>query len=341
MNESNCTIDGLIHSIRIIKLILPIVALLSCIGAISLFLYYQFYRSFNYRLILYLLLSHVVHAIINCLQLFYIWEVVEVPSDIGSDGFCLSLALMKVYCMWNVELTTAVMIVEVFLMIMFSYELQNEELVLLSICFYFPMIAAIIPLGTNYYGSDRFHSCGFTILNDCDYSLTEIIEDYIFGMIVAMICIVMITTAMCSLVYHYVTLRFTDRAPDEDDPMRKQAKRKYLAAFKQTLPFAMYPILSFVSFVMYCIHLMAPTATTFDFISLIVSGSVGTLSATVFFIHVYLLGSTRRNVFKYHRRGFKSVATINEEQRFATEGSMTWTHFTRTEMPPETCIESQ
>ena len=341
MNEGNCTIDGLIHSIRIIKLILPIVSLLSCIGAISLFIYYQFYRSFNYRLILYLLLSHLVKAVINCLQLFYIWGVSEVPNDIASDSFCLSLALMNVYCIWNVELTTAVIIVEVFLMIVFSYELQNEELVLLSICFYFPMLAAVVPLGPNSYGTDRFHSCGFKIHNDCDYSITEIIEDYVFGMIIAFICIVMITTAMCSLVYHYVRLRSTDRTPDEDDSMHKQAKRKYLAAFKQTLPFAMYPILSFVSFVLYCIHLITHTATTFDFISLIVAGSVGSLSAAVFFIHVYLLGSTRRNVFKYHRRGFKSVAVINEGQRFATEGSMTWTNFTHTEMPPETCIESQ
>lgn len=252
----------------------------------------------------------------------------------------MNVAFMKVYCSWNVELSTAIIIVEVFFMIMFSYELRKEELLLFIVCFFFPVIAASIPWTTGSYGPSRFHTCGFKVDNDCDDPMVETIDDYISGTIITCICISAITVAMLRLAYRYLRLRFTNNAPGEHNLLDKRV-RKYQNALKQTLPFAIYPVVSLVTLVIYYIRLITHRQGMLEYISLFVTGCTGAFSSGIFFVHVYLLGQERRNVFKYRRHIHKSVAAINEGQTLTSDRSMTWTHVTRTETPVESDMEGQ
>lgn len=88
MDRSNCTIDqSTLFNIHLIKSTLPILSLVTCISAIALLVHYKFYRSFNYRLILYLLLSHVLNATVNSFQVLFIWSVLDTSSKMERRVF--------------------------------------------------------------------------------------------------------------------------------------------------------------------------------------------------------------------------------------------------------------
>ena len=136
----NCTVKECIHSW--IDLGLSIPSVVTCVVAIAVMIYYKFYCSFNYRLILYLLISFLIKAIgtstLYTLHFFFEGDLSQ------NQAINFTINFIYWYVIWNIQLCIAFMTAEIFSMVIFSVELRKAEIPLTLACFILPLIGSIV-----------------------------------------------------------------------------------------------------------------------------------------------------------------------------------------------------
>ena len=203
MDKSNyCNIsNSTLLAVDIISSTFPIVSVIACALALVLIAYYKLHHSFNYRLVLYLLVSHFMNSVTNTLQVPFLWLKNDTNKEEDVFGLCVVVAYMKVYCTWSVALSTTIVIVEISLMIMRYYQLRIREGILIIICFFFPTLFAFIPLAGWSYGSTEYYICGFKH-SDCQTTNLEMYDEYMYVPITIISCIGMAAMGNSTLPPH-------------------------------------------------------------------------------------------------------------------------------------------
>ena len=325
VDEKNlCNINGsTLLIIDIVSSPMPIVSVVMCILALVLVAYYKLYRHFIYRLVLYLLLAHLVNSTNQVFQVPFLWLRKDVSGEDDAPVLCVAIAFMKVYATWSVVWSTAAVTMEISSMVLFDYQLRNGEHLLNIFSFFLPFVPAVIPLMGNAFGYSMYSTCGFK-LDKCRVSIIEILDDYISLTVITCVCIATMAMAIISLLYNCLRLKFGSSNQETQHLLRQDITTKYRSAVMETLIFAVYPIVSLISLIVRYLHLTTHEEGALDYVIQAVSGSAGAISSGTFFIHLYMLGSRKRNKLKYRPKVSKSVAPpVYDGQTFTTERTMT------------------
>ena len=340
----NCTLsNSTLFTTDLIRTILAIGSLPMCAVAILLMMYYRFYQSFNYRLILYLLISFVIDAMANSIQLPFVLSYSYTIKHQLFYDLCEAAGFLQVYCLWNIQLTVVFLTAEVFSMIVFSAELRQAEIPLTFACFSLPAIPAFVPLVKKPgYGLGQFHWCGFTMDRSSKKMSSDMYELVIPGMVLMGICVIAIATALSCLTYCSLRQHFRERDTEEQYYLLQENTRKrYKNALKEILPLSAYP--TAIHFLLLMCY-FTPMACTIGamYVYVIIYGSIGAVSSAIFFVHITILGRQRRNTFKNRSRATlpsNTMRPIHEGQRITAIGSITGTHVTDFDPLEESDVE--
>ena len=337
-------------NMELISSMLAILSLAMCIVAIATLIYYKFYRSFNYRLVLYLLISFFLDALTTCLVLSLTWYYYSKTAKLPfiEELICIVMYIVKFYCMWNMQLFVAFMIAEVFSMAIFSVELRKVEVPLVLACFVLPVIVLIFPV---YYERGFLSSCLPVIEENITatpaMNSTPPIVQYcvIPGIVVTGVCAIAIATAISHLAYRSLRCCASSSSSSEGESLLMSqyvVRKKYCNALRETLPFTLYPIVSqFVLLLLYLNVMLCELEVKYMFAFAVVS--MGSMASAIFFIHIKTLGRRKRNIFRNRSSvivtSTKRVKPINEGEAFASIGSITATNVTHFDPLGESDIE--
>ena len=304
--------------------------------------YYRFYRSFNYRLILYLLMSFVNDAVENSLELpFVLYHSYTVKHSYVYD-LCKLVGFLQVYCLWNIQLSVAFLTAEVFAMIVFFVELRKAEVPLTIACFSLPVAMAFIPLVKKPgYGYGQLLWCGFAADRNAKKLSSDMYQLDIPGMVLTGICVIATATAMLCLAYRGLQQHFQAKNTEGQHLLHVKAKKRYQNALKESIPLSAYPTANQFLFLMYYLTPMNCTITAM-YAYAIVYGSTGIVASAIFFVHVATLGRRRRNTFRNRSRvkvPSNTMHQVYEGQRITAIGSITGTHVTEFDPPGESDVD--
>ena len=331
--------------------LLAVLSLVMCVVAIATLAYYKFYRSFNYRLILYLLISFFLDAVTSCLVLLLAWNYYYHLPGVSSstktaklpfteEPVCIAMYVVKVYCMWNMQMFTMFMIAEVFSMAIFSVELQKVEVPLALACFVLPIAA---PISSAYYERRHLSSClSMTEENSTAAPVTNSAHPFVWycvipGMVITSICAIAIATAISRLAYG--SLRCCDSSSSNGNSEEEslltheyavRRKYQYRNALREMLPFTLYPIVAQLVLLLLYLAVMLCNLEV-EYMFAFTDVSMGSVASIIFFIHIKTLGRRKRNLFRNRSRTRTTsnrVKPINEGDKFVPVGSITATNVT-------------
>ena len=301
----NCTVEDC--TLLCIYYAMSTLSLVMCMVAIAVMIYYKFYRSFNYRLILYLLISFLINALIT---------MIGYTLGLLFDTIMHILDSMFLSSVWNIQLCIAFMTAEIFSMVIFSVELRKAEIPLTIACFTLPLVELVeIDLA----GKKK------------DFST----YNAILGMVVAGICAIATAITLIYLVYHGLRRHTTSNNNEEQHLLHaKHTRQRYQNALKESLPFIIYPAMILLWLLMYYIVIyktqLQSTNNFFEAYN-VFDASTGTISSVVFFVHIKIVGQRKRNAFRnrsHYTTSSHRMQEMNEGQRITVAGSVTATHVT-------------
>ena len=339
----NCTLsNSTLLTTNLIRVGLGLLSLPVCAGAIALVSYYRFYRSFNYRLILYLLVSFINDAVANSFELpFVLYHSYTIKHRFVYD-VCKFVGFLQVYSLWNIQFSVAFLTAEVFAMIVFSVELQKVEVPLTIACFSLPVAMAFIALVIKPgYGFGQLLWCGFAADRNDKKLSAEIFQLDIPGIILMGICVVATAMAMLCLARRSLQQHIQARNTEEQYLLHGNTRKKYQKALKESMPLSAYPTANQFLFLMYYFTPMNCTIAAM-YVYAIVYGSTGIVASAIFFVHVATLGRRRRNTFKSRSQvtlPSNTMHQIHEGQRITAIGSITGTHVTEFDPLEESDVE--
>ena len=279
--------------------------------AIAVMIYYKFYRSFNYRLILYLLISFIIKVLNNIIA-----YALLLLLDTDSSYFVTIIVIVNCMCSystWNIQLCFAFMTAEIFSMVVFSVELRKAEIPLTIACFTLPLVELVrlaIDLAKQLDSFSRYNT--------------------ILGMVVTGICAIATAITLICLAYHGLRRHSITNDNEEQHLLHQHTRQRYRNALKESLPFVIYPTVILLWLLLYYILIYNITGT----LSAVMKGlyaTTGFVSSIIFLIHIKILGQRRRNAFRnraHSRAPSHSMQEINEGQRITLAGSITATHVT-------------
>ena len=276
-------------------------------------IYYKFYRSFNYRLILYLLISIFLKELITLIA-----STLELLLDTDPSYFDTIMLIgnsMFWYSVWTIQLCIAFMTAEIFSMVIFSVELKKAEIPLTIACFTLPLVELI----------------GLHLAEQLD---NFFIYNAILGMVFAGTCAITIVITSIYLAYRGLRRRVIDNDNEEQHLLHAElARQRYRNALKESLPFFIYPAMILLWLLAYYVLVYTEQVIYALSVTLgILEANTGTISSIVFFIHIKILGQRRRSIFRnrsHNTAPSHSMQEIHESQRITIAGSVTATHVTR------------
>ena len=229
-------------------------------------------------------------------------------------------------------------------MVMFFVELRKAEVPLTLACFCLPLVVAIFPLVP---GADHLSWCTLNVTEQAVYSSAVHFIKYnmILGMATTGLCFVAIVTATLCLAYHSLRWHFS-RSSDEElsllqehDSLRERTKKRYQKALKESLPFAIYPIVCHFVLLIYYLDVVECHIKAMFYLFVFMHVSIGCTSSIIFFVHVAILGRRKRNKFRKKSSRVlvcgSKLQAIQDEDVFTSSGSMTWTNVTGSEPPTD------
>ena len=320
----NCEVDS--PALRCMGFALSILSLLMCTAAITAIVYYKFYRSFNYRLILYLLISFLIEAIFTSTA--YTKNLFIHADKCFEDLITPDMdKCMYWYTIWNIQLCLAFMTGQIFTMVIFSVELQMGEVALTLACFLLPVVGSAIAV----------HS-----------DLEEYVE--VLGLIVTGCCVVAIVVILFCLACRGLQRHAIGNNNEEQHLLHERSKRRYQNALKESLPFIIYPLIILIWLLTYYLTILdgsddktngsndktnrfndKNTEPFYMYIFFVLEANIGTVSSIVFFMHIKILGQRRRHTFRNRHcvaEPNSNLQQINEGQKMTAAGSVTATHVT-------------
>ena len=118
---------------------LAVASTILCVAAVILLVYKKLYKSFNYRLILYLLVASIINSVTDTLQMPFYWYCPEdLFSKPGRKNFCQTLGYLEIYCSWNLLLAISFINVEIFALFTYKHQLRKVEIPCTVTCFILP-----------------------------------------------------------------------------------------------------------------------------------------------------------------------------------------------------------
>ena len=120
-----------------------------CLTALVIMIYFRLYKWFNYRLVLYILVSVLIYSLIHFMQLPVAWYD---PASKALVGFCQFIAFSSEYIIWNLLLLTVFIIIQLFSLVICFKELKAMERYYVLFSCIFPLFFSWIPFVTNSYG---------------------------------------------------------------------------------------------------------------------------------------------------------------------------------------------
>ena len=329
-NSDNCHNSSKWHDaeVDIARASLSLASTILCAAAVILLVYSKYYRSFNYRLILYLLIANIISSLVDALQMPFYWYFPETSLTLPQRYFCHALGFLEVYASWNLLLTVSFLIVEIFTMISCGYALAKLEIPCTVACFGLPCIVSVVPFITGSFALVD-HYCGLRQYQDENCTYPDRIEEYIWfipGCVVAGINVTIITVALLILAYKRHQLKSLS-SPEREELIAKRFRETYSKALKETLPLVVYPTTVLVLLIIDSLNpINSDSRATFIFncISDELSGCMGGISAATFFVHYFvkLQRPTKRAASK-HSYGDHSQ-TINTTSTSTTVDSRTY-----------------
>ena len=340
---SNCTFSNstLLDVVHLLGAVLSMLSLIMCIVAIAILVHYKLYRLFNYRLILYLIVSFLIKSTSNSLELPFFWNQPYLMKHQYTYNLCQAVGFIGMYSFWSMQLCIAFMTAEIFSMIIFSADLRKVELPLTLACFSLPIPIAIVAIvQQTTFGLGKYFWCVGIVNNHGTTFWTDFYKFVLPTMIIMGICTISIATAMFWLACRAFQWIFISNNDDDRYLLHSQA-RKYKKALKETLPFSIYPIvLQLVLFLFYLQLMQCKKGVLY--VHTFIVGSIGSIASTIFFVHMKALGRHRRNIFRNRSPTLvpsERVEPINEGQTFTAIGSVTGTHITDFDPLTESNVE--
>lgn len=142
--------------------------------AIAALYYYKLYYSFNYRLVLYLLLAITFELIIQIMNFFVTaWYN---PQTLIIIDYCKVLAVSHTYALWIIAMFTLIFIAEVLSMITCFIQLRRLEVPFVASSLFLPLAFVWVPLITDSFGP-LYYECWIPVQHEnCTYIRVNVIE---------------------------------------------------------------------------------------------------------------------------------------------------------------------
>ena len=252
---------------------LALASAILCVAAVVLLVYSKLYRSFHYRLILYLLIANIINCLFDALQMLFFRHDNESSLSQAQKCFCYALSYLEVYTSWNLLLTVSFIIVEIFTMINYSYTLVKLEIPCAVACFGLPCFVSVVPFITGSFALVD-HYCGLRQYKDGNCSDHDSIEKYIWfipGLVVALMNVTLIIAAVLRLAYKLHQMK----------SLNTQTTVLVLVIF-------VYPIAVLVLVIIESLHRMDSNSHAIFILNCIfhvLLGCMGAIIAGIFFIH--------------------------------------------------------
>ena len=310
-DSSSLTID-------IISTTFPIVSVVTCALALVLIAYYKLHHSFNYRLVLYLLVAHLMNSITDTLQISFLW----LKGDIGIvlPDLCVAVAYMKVYCSLSVVFSTTAVMVEILSITMCYNQQRTRENILIFLCFFLPHLDGIIVFATGYYGSNKSYTCGIKLaVDNCQ---TTLLVRYMYSECISIYMVAFVAIALFYLIYDYMYVRLKQTCTDWEEQHLSNQHITAKDAPKETLPFVVYPTISLATLLIYYLHFLQQDVGTLDYVTALIGGSAGAICSGAFIIHLCTMGAKKRNAMKCSQQAYKSLASKTEGHTRDINGSI-------------------
>ena len=282
-----------------------------CAMAIVYMIYYKFYCSFNYRLVLYLLISFLLNTL-----MVMIANTLEIFLDPESTPPILDSLFW--YPTWTIQLCIGFMTVVIFFMVLFSVELRKAEIPSTIACFALPLVELV---------GIKFH----------EQTMQFSRYNAVVGIAVAGICTIAMATTLIYVVYMYYWLRRHAISNNNEEqhllhaePPRQRSQNTQ----KEILPMILYPatflIWLFVYYLLiYNIHL-DPTTHSLEAYN-VMDASAGLLSSIAFFVHVIINQQRRKNALgseSHNTASSHGLRETDEGQIITVAEGVTATHVT-------------
>ena len=325
---------------------------IACSVALGLLGYFKLYKWFNYRLVLYLLVSVLVYSVINFMQLPVAWYD---PANKAYVGFCQFIAFGTEYIIWNLLLLTVFIVIQLFVLVMCFKELKSIERQYVIFSCIFPLLFSWIPFVTDSYGPSG-PWCWIKKNNEDCSAKVGVTQQYVlwYGPLIFIMCTCLVAIMVISLTLCYHACK-NKHPTDSDGISNIQAHENteddtntlveydnsvtYKKSLKETLTLLAYPVIFF------CINILALIDRTVQ----AASGDSpfwlktlhafwntlwGFFAAMTFIIHLLTLGKERRTKLRERKRKERR-SEYHESTYFEDEGSVTATHVTEYVAPEE------
>ena len=236
---------GLNESDRIVTLQVVIitgvtggVAVLTCLSALVLILALKLHTKLVYRLAAYQVLTSLVFAIANLLNLAAVdyHDDYKFSGDPTTRRVCQIVAFARMYSAWLKLLAVVFVTLHLYCYVVCYRNMKRCELVYVLVSLLLPITVSVVPFtfGTNSYGADG-QWCWISTLS----SYSELLKLLLwFGPAVFLLCIV---TAAVAYLIVVLFRRACLESSDEFNIAYKQQSHKQ--AFNQMLPLLAYPVL--------------------------------------------------------------------------------------------------
>ena len=325
---------------------------IACSVALVVMIYLKLYKWFNYRLVIYLLVSTLNYSIINTTQLPVAWYD---PDNKSLVRFCQFIAFSTEYFIWNVLLLTLPMGFQLFSLVMCFEELKSMEQCYLLFSFFFPLLFSWIPLVTGSYGPAGPWCWIKGPIVNCSKE-AGIIEEYTlwYGPMTLIMCayliaIIMIGLTLCYRAYRKKTsnrkwnkTNYNENVHTETTSLLMKEydnSDTYKKSLKETVPLLAYPV---VFFIINGLALMDRIIQTFTgdapFWLLALHAFLNTLwgffAALTLLIHLAILGKKRCGKLRQDRHEALE-SSVHEETNFEIAATPTATHVTEFVSPEE------
>ena len=268
---------------------LAVASVIVCVAAVILLVYKKLYTSFNYRLILYLLVASIINSVVDSLQMPFYWYG-DLNSKPGLESFCQVLGYCELYCAWNMSFIIFFINVEIFVMVTYSHQLIKLEKPCTATCFILPCFIAAVPLSTNSYGLVG-HFCTLKQNKTEQGRGTDPAQYYAWnvpGLIIAGIGVIMIIAAILKLAYKLYEMKSTNN-PEREGLLDNRDQESHSKALKETIPLAIYSLTVLALLITDMLsprlsHSHSKTLKVVTYIANILTGCAGGCSAGIFFI---------------------------------------------------------
>lgn len=346
---------------------LSLISTIACSIALTLMCYYKLYKWFNYRLVLYFMISASTYSIMSTCQLPMIWYD---PKNKVMVEYCKLIAFIMMYTIWPLLLLTVFTVIQLFSLVVCFTQLEALERPCVVFSVLFPALFTWVPFLTDSYSLAGGECWIRAVDGNCSELRAGVIEMFAlwYGPLIVILCACVGATAIISIILRHrahkksPNISATGVPPlhsiERDHTINATLKETahlvekeyddantYKKTLKEMLPLLVYPMIFFVVNVVAIIDEMGRAITGSSPYWLMMSHALGNglwgfFAALTFMIHLTTLSKEKRAKLRegknYRRKnnGTQDTETVHDVTHYEQTGTVTATHMTDF-FPPE------